>query len=252
MKKFLTNKNTVTFLAAIAVVVTLYIGYNYRINQAVTLVPVPVAKHPLASGKVITDDDIRYVKVSQKTVNDDLKAVVRDKSQIIGQKVAYGSPIPANSFFFSSALIEQAAANDRSIEDIQTGQTVFSLPLTDKTRKTGFVPGQKIDLYIKGRSYTGKVLVSKFIENIEILDVRDDQGIGIREASIETSVPSYLLFAVDDNLHFILEKAKRIGTFEIEPVLYNNKYDSSTGDDYITNAEVKKYIEDVTTSDPNS
>ena len=41
---FLKNKNTVTIIASILIVVVLIVGYNYRVNNAVSMVKVPYAK----------------------------------------------------------------------------------------------------------------------------------------------------------------------------------------------------------------
>lgn len=43
LKKFLTNKNTVTVVGVVLAIVILYVGYNMRINQAITPVTVPSA-----------------------------------------------------------------------------------------------------------------------------------------------------------------------------------------------------------------
>ena len=44
LKKFLQNKNTVTFIGTALILAILYFGYNWRINQAITPVRVPCAK----------------------------------------------------------------------------------------------------------------------------------------------------------------------------------------------------------------
>ena len=42
-KKFLKNKNTVTIICIVIGVLTLVIGYNYRVSKATNLVTVPYA-----------------------------------------------------------------------------------------------------------------------------------------------------------------------------------------------------------------
>ena len=37
IKKFFTNKNTVTVVGVVLAIIVLYAGYNMRINQAITL-----------------------------------------------------------------------------------------------------------------------------------------------------------------------------------------------------------------------
>ena len=64
VKRFLSNKNTVTILGVLLAILVLYIGYNYRVKQATTPVTVPVAKEELSSRTLITDDMIEYREVS--------------------------------------------------------------------------------------------------------------------------------------------------------------------------------------------
>ena len=44
IKRFLGNKNTVTILGVIVGIIVLYVGYNWRVNQAVEPQTVPFAK----------------------------------------------------------------------------------------------------------------------------------------------------------------------------------------------------------------
>ena len=41
IKKFFTNKNTVTVVGVLAAIVVLYVGYNYRINSKINPQSVP-------------------------------------------------------------------------------------------------------------------------------------------------------------------------------------------------------------------
>ena len=43
IKKFFTNRNTVTVVGVVLAIIVLYVGYNMRINQAITPVTVPYA-----------------------------------------------------------------------------------------------------------------------------------------------------------------------------------------------------------------
>ena len=44
-KRLLGNKNTVTILGVLACVATLVVGYNYRVNNAISPITVPMQKN---------------------------------------------------------------------------------------------------------------------------------------------------------------------------------------------------------------
>ena len=54
IKKFLSNKNTVTVVGAVVAVVVLYIAYSMRVNAAINPISVPYAKEQINPGTQIT------------------------------------------------------------------------------------------------------------------------------------------------------------------------------------------------------
>ena len=69
IKRFLGNKNTVTILGVIVGIIVLYVGYNWRVNQAVEPQTVPFAKKELVSNTLITNDLVSTIKVSKSMVD---------------------------------------------------------------------------------------------------------------------------------------------------------------------------------------
>ena len=63
IKKFFSNKNTVTIIGIILCVIVLYIGYNTRISQKVSLTRVPYANQEIEPKTKITNDMISYMHV---------------------------------------------------------------------------------------------------------------------------------------------------------------------------------------------
>ena len=55
LKRFFSNKNTVTILCVLAIVLVLYFGYNYRINQATQPMMVPYARTEIQPRTLITE-----------------------------------------------------------------------------------------------------------------------------------------------------------------------------------------------------
>ena len=62
-KKFFKNKNTVTIMCIFLGVLTLVIGYNYRVSVATDLVTVPYALKEIPKKTQITKDMIGHVKI---------------------------------------------------------------------------------------------------------------------------------------------------------------------------------------------
>ena len=61
LKKFLGNKNTVTILGVILCIAILWFGYNFRINQKVSLTRVPYANQTIQPRTKITNEMISFM-----------------------------------------------------------------------------------------------------------------------------------------------------------------------------------------------
>ena len=96
LKKFLSNKNTVTILGVVAAVFVLYFGYNSRVNKAITPIKVPYAKETISPGTQITDEMIGEKNVSSETVNDGF--AYTNKNEVIDKYANADSVIPKGSF----------------------------------------------------------------------------------------------------------------------------------------------------------
>ena len=72
LKKFVSNKNTVTILGVILAIVILYVGYNYRINQRVTLTRIPYANQTIQPRTQITSAMISYKDVPSSFLSGDI------------------------------------------------------------------------------------------------------------------------------------------------------------------------------------
>lgn len=64
IKKFFTNKTTITFVGVILGIIVLVGGYFFRVNKSLSDVKIPIAKRTLNATEVITSADIEYVKVN--------------------------------------------------------------------------------------------------------------------------------------------------------------------------------------------
>ena len=63
IKRFLSNKNTVTIIGVLICILVLYVGYNFRIKQAIQPIRVPYANQVIQPRTLITEDMISYTEV---------------------------------------------------------------------------------------------------------------------------------------------------------------------------------------------
>ncbi len=244
VKRFLSNKNTVTILGVLLGILVLYIGYNYRVKQATTPVTVPYAKEELSSRTLITSDMIGYMEVSSSVVKESPN-LITNAQQLINQYVAFGTTIPANSLFYKTQVLSSDEMPDSAFENIPDGYTLYSLNVDlHSTYGNSIYPGNYIDLYFKGVDETQKVMFGKMIESIEVYAVKDSQGNHVFETTVESRTPSELLFAVPNDMYELLMKAGYItgSSIEIIPVPRNKSYSLTPGDTVVSSDYIRNFI----------
>ncbi len=244
IKKFLSNKNTVAIICVIAGILVLYLGYTWRVNNAINPTSVPYAKTTLSSRHVITDEDIGFMEVSSAVLSKSTN-IIRDSSQLIGKEVIYGTTVPQNSFFYSDVIVSPKDQPDSVIADIPNGYTLYTLAVDlHSTYGNAIYPGNYIDLWFKGMNDYNRLMYTTLIRSIEVLDVRDAEGKSVFETSAETRTPSDLLFAVPDDMYSLLKKAEFLGGYSVEiiPVPRNKSYTANPGETEVASEYVKNFI----------
>lgn len=239
VKRFLSNKNTVTLLAIIVCTVILYFFYNNRVNNAVSTTYVCYATDTIPARTQITKDMVSTTKVltSQVTSN-----MVTSCDQVIGQYASYATEIPANSYFYDLSVMDENEMPNSAFEDILDDYTIYNLDVTFKsTYGNSIFPGQFIDLYLRTEDEAGLLIYGKFIQSIEVLGVKDDEGKNVFETTVEVRTPSQLLFAVPNDLYLLLMKAQYLG-LEIVIVPRNNNYTAKADETLVSSDQLKTLI----------
>jgi len=221
LKKILQDRNTVTIIGVLLVLVLLYFGYNSQIEDAVTPIEVPVAAENIQPRKLITSQMITTLSVPNIAVSQD---VILSNSLIIGRYTNVNAYIPKGSMFFKSAIVERSALPDYGISQVKEGEKPVYLKVDmDTTYGNSILPGTFIDIYVKGES-DGKPFVAKLIEHIEVITVKDSSGNPVFEDTSENRIPSSILFGLEaekeDNPFLLLLKANYIQDMEIFIVPY--------------------------------
>lgn len=243
LKKFLSNKNTVTILGVLLGIVVLYFGYNWRVNQAIELVSVPYATRALGGKTKITSDMISTVEVNSSFVRNNPN-LITDVNKLIDKYVNFGTQVPEGAFFYNNQVVEKKELNDSAFDDIPDGYTIYSLSVDlHMTYGNSIYPGNYIDLYLKAIDDTNRLIYGKFIESIEVLAVKDSAGNHVFE-SADPKTPSELLFAVPNDMYELLMKADLLKSNDIKimPVPRNKEYTANKGETKESSTYLKNFI----------
>ena len=183
LKKLLANKNVVTILGAILIVVVLFAFYKWRVNQAINPISVPYAKVAIGPRTQITSDMIDYVDIQESAIRGN---VIYAESQLTnGMYSGVNSYIPNGSFFYYSSA--ESAGNIISKKDLPTAfleefeldkdVVAYSYPVTTMSSySNSIVPGKYIDIYLRILKDDGSYDVGKLVSNVKVLAVKDSSG----------------------------------------------------------------------------
>ena len=102
LKKFFTNKNTVTIIGVIVILVILYFLYTNTVDKATEMIQVPVASRTINPQTQITAEDVTYIEVANAAKPD---KVLMNDGDIIGKYTGVGATIPEGSMFYSDVIV---------------------------------------------------------------------------------------------------------------------------------------------------
>ena len=220
VKRFITNKNTITIIAIIGSLCLLYWAYNKRIEDATSPKAVVTAINEIGPRTLITSDLITVKKIPGKVI----EGAYTSTSQVVGKYVSNDAVIPANGMFYEGMVKEWNQLPRSVYGDIPDGNTVIALKVSmDSTYGNSIFPGNYIDLYYTDVEDNGKIILQKFIESIEVLAVVDSGLKNVFETNGDLPAPAYLIFSVPEDMYLLLKKASYL-TGEIFPVPRNAKY----------------------------
>lgn len=242
LKRFITNKNTVTVIAVIAIMGLLYWGYTAQINGSVQPVSIPVARNTIQPRTEITSDMLTNISVPSIIVDD---KVITSTSRIIGKYTNINVTIPAGGMFYSELLVEKSALPDSVFTMVKEGEIPYQFPVNmTTTYGNSIFPGNVIDVYMKAVDDNGQVMIGRLIENMEVLAVKDGSGKNVFENSSEARTPAYLIFGLPERLHILFRKAEYLGNYGVElfPVPHGGAA-PVTGDMQVDIVELQNFIE---------
>ena len=245
IKNLLANKNVVTIIGAVLIVIVLYAFYSWRVNKAIEPIKVPYAKVEIGPRTEITSDMIAYTDIQQSALKGNV--LTNANTQIIGMYTNINNTIPAGSMFYKEAIVRFEELADSFLIEMPEGMVAYNFRADVMTTYGNSIyPGNYVDIYFKGVD-KDKIILGKLAQNLKVLAVKDGNGNHVFENTTEERIPSQIIFAVPEDMHELLRIAEYIADAELilVPTNVSYKYESDQIVTEITSAEIKSYIESV-------
>lgn len=256
-KKFLGNKNVVTLLGMIVIVIVLYMFYLWRVRSAVNFKDVVIAEKNIDR---MTELDRSMYRVEGIPETALIGNVVYNPDQLNGMFSGVNSYIPIGSFFYYSS--ENSAGNfvgknDLPIAflfefDLDKDVVAYNYLVNNETTYSNSVmPGNYIDVYLRiakeSDAGTVKYTFGKLVENVKVLAVKDGSGRNAFSHE-QTRSPAMIIFGVDTETNKYLRTAETlVGNVEIiiVPTDVNMRDGApSSFETTMTTQELKDYLDD--------
>ena len=236
MKKFVSNKNTMTILGVIICVGVLYVGYSIRIKQRVALTTVPYANQTIQPRTEITADMISEMDVPASFL---VGSYYNNREDIIGKFSNYNTMIAEGSIFYKDLVIDKSVLPDAAFRDLEEGYTpiIYGVNMAS-TYANSMMPEDFINIYFKAKDDSGTIMFGKFLSNVKILDVKDGSGRHVFENTAEARTPAYMLFALPEDMHLLFRKALYLGgSHGVELTLVPNTQELEEKDTVMVSSE---------------
>ena len=246
LKKFISNKNTITIIGVVLCIVILYWGYNYRINQKVSLSKVPYANQTIQPRTKITSDMVSFMNVPASFIKG---SYYSNSNDIIGKYAKSDIMIAEGSIFYTNLLTDTSNISNSAFSSVKSNETVISYKVDmDSTYANSMMPGDIINVYLKAKSDDDSIMFGKFIGNVKILDVKSSDGQRVFENTTESRTPAYMLFALPEDMHLLFRKAIYLSnSYEVELILVpNTQKVEKDADVYVSSKDIQDFINEKT------
>lgn len=246
MKKFISNKNTVTILGVVLCIIVLYFAYNFRINQKVSLTKVPYANQTIQPRTEITSAMVSYMNVPRSFL---VGSYYTSAEDIVGKFSNYNTMIAEGSLFYRDLVADANTLPDSAFLNIEEGYTIISYGVDmESTYANSMMPDDYINVYFKAKSDDGTIMFGKFISNVKILDVKDSDGRHVFENTTEARIPAYMLFALPEEMHLLFRKAIYLeDSYDVELLLVPNTQELTKEDAvFVSSQDIQDFINEKT------
>ena len=237
LKNLLANKNVVTILGAVLIVIVLYAFYMWRVNSAINPISVPYALKEIGPRTKITNDVIGYVDIQQASMKGNV--LTNANTQIVGMYTNINTTIPEGSLFYAGSIVRFEELADSFLIDMPKDadgnyMTAYNFKVDiNSTYGNSIYPGNYVDIYFirkNDSSYAGKVVYGKLASNVKVLAVKDNDGNHVFENLTANRQPSQIILAVTDELSSLLRVGESINDSKLilVPTNVSYRYESET------------------------
>ena len=249
LKSLLANKNVVTIIGAVLIVIVLYAFYKWRVNTAINPISVPYAKETIGPRTKITSEMIGYLDIQQSSIKGSV--LTNANTQIVGMYTNVNSTIPAGSLFYEGIIVRFEDLADSFLIDMPKDSegnymTAYNFKVNVETTYGNSVyPGNYVDLYFLSKQ-GGNVTYGKLAANVKVLAVKDSNGNHVFENITENRHPSQIIIAVTEDLSSLLRVAESLSDSKLILVPTNVSYrydDEAEIVTEISDNEIKAYID---------
>lgn len=250
IKKVFINKTTVTFFGLILCFAIVIISYNRRVNSSITPIEVPYAKEKILSGVQITSKMVGITKVPPSMLEGN---VITNASEVVDKYSNADTIIPKGSLFYYRTVVDKEKLPANIILEYPTGYVLYNMAVsTRSTYGNSVYPGNYIDLYLKislnSDSNDTTFTISKFLSNIKIIAVQDNDGNDAFADPENPATPARIIFAVPEEYYILLKKAEYLRTYSSSLILVptNEGLKSEASELEMSSEELKKWINEIT------
>jgi len=241
LKRFFTNKNVVTVIGVLVVLLILFFGYTSSIKKQTNPLRIPVANKKINAQTQITNKDVKYIEVASSMVSPN---VIRTSNAIIGKYTNLNVTVPEGSVFYKEWIVDAKDIPGNWIEqlDYEAGELGYYMDVNvENTLGNSVLPNTYIDIYMKASDENGTTMFGKLLKNIKVLVVHNSAGKNIFKDAAKVGTPSKIGFAVSQDLYILLKKAEYLN---IDLVLAP-RGSTVPSEDYIvvTSATLRDYID---------
>ncbi len=222
LKKFFTNKNTVTIIGVVAILVILYFLYTSTVNNATNLVDVPVAAKTINPQTLITSEDVTVVRVANAAKP---TGVIENRNDIVGKYTGVGSTVPEGSMFYAGVVVNKEDLPGDWItlvgEDALGNRNIpyYFAVNTTTTFGNSIQPGDYVDFYVRAYNEQNMLMFGKMLSNLEVLAVTDSEGKDVFRSSQDVGTPAFLNFGLQKEIHDVLKKAEYLNGTQIDLIV---------------------------------
>ena len=221
----LKNKNAVTIIASVLIVVVLVVGYNFRVNNAVFMETVIYAKETIPPKTEITDGMIDKIRVPKEALKGN---IIVSKEQIIdptGKTKYYtrvNTMIPQGSLIYAEQVSKEEHLPDSSLYLLAKDEVLNYITVDLVSSYSNSIkPGQYIDIYAS-LQYNQRNQVARLFKNIKVLAVKTTAGQNVFEEGDESRTPFAVYFGLPKEEDMFLKKIHTINSLGGGTIEENN------------------------------